>query len=54
VSAWWTVSGVSSIYSNNATGVDYRYKLSDIDGVRLSNETWRNVRAYDSQLSQVP
>lgn len=54
VNAWWTLSGVSSIYSNNDLGVDFRYKVSDINGIRISNETWRCPRAYTSQLSGAP
>lgn len=54
VSAWFPLSAVSSIFSNDDSGVDFRYRVSDADGVRLSNETWRAPRAYTSQLSGVP
>lgn len=54
VNAWWSLSAVSSIYSNDTLGVDYRYKVSDINGVRLSDESWRDIRAYTSQLSMSP
>jgi len=54
ISAWFPLSAVSSIFSNNDSGVDFRYKVSNSDGVRISTETWRTPRAYTSQLSGAP